>query len=594
MQAGAGQTGPQGASASGVPVAPVPLVVAVTGHRDLIESELPAIRERVSAFMVDLERRYPDLPVVVMSGLAAGADSLVAEEALALGLKVIAALPMPRNLYAQDFAMGPERERFNALCARAHEIIELPFTPGNTADLAREHGHNRDRQYAQLGVFLSAHCHVLLALWDGRNSGELGGTAAVVNFHQNDMMPGYTSRAAANQRMLADDESDLVYHIVCSRDRPDGAPQDGLAPLETAWLTTDEYAPRTADLPLRHRLIFERTSDFNRDAHRHAVSIDEQKYPLCSDVDAARLNPELRRINAGFCIADWLAIHYQKRTLLALRITHVLAFFMGSMFILYSDLETLDYFLYGLLGFVLLTLAILVAAGRGAWHRKYLDYRALAEGLRVQFFWAAAGVTSGNVTKFAHDNFLQKQDVELGWIRNVMRVTGLRCDIAPSNDPEGIAFARREWIGDDGGGQLGYYRRKSVERLGRHRLTSKLEVTSMGVGAVSIAMLLMFGAVMPDALRNALILALGIVLLLAGVRQAYAHRTAESELMKQYEFMYRVFRSARRRLELAQDDADRRRILLLLGDAALDEHAEWIIMHRERPLDQTRIWRLGR
>lgn len=594
MQAGAGQTGPQGASASRVPVTPVPLVVAVTGHRDLIDSELPAIRQRVSAFMADLERRYPDLPVVVMSGLAAGADSLVAEEALALGLKVIAALPMPRNLYADDFATGPERDRFDALCARAHEIIELPFTPGNTADLAREHGHNRDRQYAQLGVFLSAHCHVLLALWDGRNSGELGGTAAVVNFHQNDMMPGYTSRAAANQRMLADDESDLVYHVVCSRDRTGGAPQDGLAPLETAWLTTDEYTPRTADLPLRHRLIFERTSDFNRDARRHATSIEEQKYPLCSDVDAARLNPELQRINAGFCIADWLAIHYQKRTLLALRVSHVLAFFMGSMFILYSDLETLDYFLYGLLGFVLLALAVLVAASRGAWHRKYLDYRALAEGLRVQFFWAAAGVTSGNVTKFAHDNFLQKQDVELGWIRNVMRVTGLRCDIAPSDDPEGIAFARREWIGDDGSGQLGYYRRKSVERLGRHKLTSKLEITSMSVGAISIALLLLFGSVMPDALRNALILTLGIMLLLAGVRQAYAHRTAESELMKQYEFMYRVFRSARRRLELAQDDADRRRILLLLGDAALDEHAEWIIMHRERPLDQTRIWRLGR
>jgi len=594
MQAGAGQIGPHGTSAAGVPVTPVPLVVAVTGHRDLVESELPALRERVSAFMADLERRYPDLPVVVMSGLAAGADSLVAEEALALGLKVIAALPMPRSLYAEDFPPGPERERFHELCARAHEVIELPLTPGNTADLAREHGHNRDRQYAQLGVFLSAHCHVLLALWDGRNSGELGGTAAVVNFHQNDMMPGYTSRAAANQRMLADDESDLVYHVVCSRDRPGGAPQDGLAPLETAWLTTDEYAPRTADLPLRHRLIFERTSDFNRDARRHATSIEEQKYPLCSDVDAARLNPELRRINAGFCIADWLAIHYQKRTLLALRVSHVLAFFMGSMFILYSDLDTLDYFLYGLLGFVLLALAVLVAANRGAWHRKYLDYRALAEGLRVQFFWAAAGVTSGNVTKFAHDNFLQKQDVELGWIRNVMRVTGLRCDIAPSDDPEGIAFARREWIGDDGSGQLGYYRRKSVERLGRHKLTSKLEITSMGVGAISIALLLLFGSVMPDALRNALILTLGIMLLLAGVRQAYAHRTAESELMKQYEFMYRVFRSARRRLELAQDDADRRRILLLLGDAALDEHAEWIIMHRERPLDQTRIWRLGR
>jgi hypothetical protein len=407
-------------------------------------------------------------------------------------------------------------------------------------------------------------------------------------------MPGYTSRAAANQRMLADDESDLVYHIVCSRSRPGGEPAAALAPLETAWLTTDEYAPRTADLPLRRRLIFERTSDFNRDALRHADRIAAEKYPLCSDADADQLNPELRRINGGFCVADWLAIHYQKRTLLALRVSHVLAFFMGSMFILYSDLDTLDYFLYGLLGFVLLALGVLVAANRGAWHRKYLDYRALAEGLRVQFFWAAAGVTSGNVTKFAHDNFLQKQDVELGWIRNVMRVTGLRCDIAPSNDPEGIAFARREWIGDDGSGQLGYYRRKSVERLGRHRITSKLEIMSMAVGATSIALLLLFGAVMPDTLRNALILALGIMLLLAGVRQAYAHRTAESELMKQYEFMYRVFRSARRRLEHAPEDVDRRRILLLLGDAALDEHAEWIIMHRERPLDQTRIWRLGR
>ena len=73
-------------------------------------------------------------------------------------------------------------------------------------------------------MFLSAHCHVLLALWDGRESGEIGGTASVVNFHQNDLMPGYTSRAAANQRMLADDESDLVYHIVCSRSRPGGEP----------------------------------------------------------------------------------------------------------------------------------------------------------------------------------------------------------------------------------------------------------------------------------------------------------------------------------------------------------------------------------
>ena len=69
---------------------------------------------------------------------------------------------------------------------------------------------------------------------------------------------------------------------------------------------------------------------------------------------------------------------------------------------------------------------------------QYLDYRTLAEGLRVQFYWAAAGVTSGNVTKFAHDNFLQMQDTGLGWIRNVMRVAGIECDVAPNIDSVGL------------------------------------------------------------------------------------------------------------------------------------------------------------
>ena len=30
-------------------------------------------------------------------------------------------------------------------------------------------------------------------------------------------------------------------------------------------------------------------------------------------------------------------------------------------------------------------------------------------------------------------------------------------------------------------------------------------------------------------------------------------------------------------------------ILRALGEAALDEHAEWILMHRERPLEQTKL-----
>jgi len=46
-------------------------------------------------------------------------------------------------------------------------------------------------------------------------------------------------------------------------------------------------------------------------------------------------------------------------------------------------------------------------------------------------------------------------------------------------------------------------------------------------------------------------------------------------------------------LDSAESDADRRRILKMLGDAALEEHAEWILMHRERAIDQKEAVRLA-
>jgi len=111
--------------------------------------------------------------------------------------------------------------------------------------------------------------------------------------------------------------------------------------------------------------------------------------------------------------------------------THLLAFFMGLMFILYSDFESLQYFLWAFLGVFTAAASIQLLAKHRAWQRKYLDYRTLAEGLRVQFYWAAAGVMNENKWHYAHDSYLQSQAPEFGWIRNVMRVAGTFCDATP-------------------------------------------------------------------------------------------------------------------------------------------------------------------
>jgi len=311
----------------------VPLIVAVTGHRDLVDAELPGIRARVQTFLSELITEYPDHGVTVMSSLAEGADQLVAEEALQLGIPLIVPLPMPGALYLDDFGSIKEQESFDYLCSRAAEVYELPVTSGNTPESIREQGPNRSRQYAQLGVFLCAHCHILLALWDGKDTEKLGGTGQVVRFHHDDVMPGYTPKSTGSGLILADDESDLVYHIVCSRNRPDGRPAEPLKALDYWWYTLDKEQPRSKQIPERHRRVFQHTSDFSRDALTHADRIRDEAYPLLDRKYVASLPSGVRNIDHVFRAADWLAAYFQKRMLLALQATHILAMLMGLMYI---------------------------------------------------------------------------------------------------------------------------------------------------------------------------------------------------------------------------------------------------------------------
>jgi hypothetical protein len=339
--------------------------------------------------------------------------------------------------------------------------------------------------------------------------------------------------------------------------------------------------------------VFQHTNEFSRESQSFAAEIDAGSYPLINGESAAGLPPGLWDINQVFCAADWLAIHYQKKVLMTLKVGHTCALLTGIGYITYTDLAATPVIIWLIIGLMLASVGINALAVRGSWHRKYLDCRTLAEGLRVQFYWAAAGVTSGSASKFAHDNFLQMQDTELGWIRNVMRVAGTECDVRPNDDRAGLEFTLREWIGDDSSGQLGYYSKKARQRIQDHARTLRIGKIGIWVTIVALAALLFVGSGIPDTLKTPVVYMMGTVLLMVGVRQSYAKSTAEAELIKQFEFMYRIFRNARRRIDEASNDADKRRLLRVLGDAALEEHAEWILIHRERSIDEKEGLKLG-
>ncbi|MFY9665349.1 MAG: hypothetical protein WAK19_12950, partial [Candidatus Cybelea sp.] len=66
----------------------VSLVVGVTGHRDIAAGDEAALRAAFGQALQRLSANRAHTPLLVLSGLAAGTDSLAAEEALARNIPV--------------------------------------------------------------------------------------------------------------------------------------------------------------------------------------------------------------------------------------------------------------------------------------------------------------------------------------------------------------------------------------------------------------------------------------------------------------------------------------------------------------------------
>jgi len=564
-----------------------PLVVGVTSHRNLPSDQIAPVRQRVREFFAGIREKFPEFPLVVLSPLAEGGDQWVAEEALAVGARLIAPLPMSRESYVEDFADPAARARFDRLCDMA-EVVEIPevvgIAPPTRADIADE---VRDQRYAQAGMYVSDHAHILLAVWDGKDSSMLGGTAQIVRYHLSGIKPSYAERRRSDAHVLGDENERLVYHIVCSRDQADGEPQPALRALDVWWRVGAEVLPGTLDIPDSFRSMLASAREFAEDARKYAVRIDAAAK---REVRYDGRHPDLAS-ERWFVPADWLARHFQRRVLLSMRVLYTMAAMMGISFAAYDNLPAQDGMIFVFLLLFVLGGSVALLANRRGWHRKYLDYRALAEGLRVQSYWHRAGLSLADDPQFGRDNFLQKQDVELGWVRNAMRFCGIENDLGGKRgSAQDVQAVIGEWIGDDTQpGQLDYYRNKGEQRARTHRLTERIGAVCLFASVGLSFVLAVFVFRLSNDAKNDLIVLMAVFSVVAGVRSAYAHKKADKELIKQYRYMQRIFGEARDALDHAVDTEERRDILRQLGEAALAEQVEWTLMHRQRPLEHNRI-----
>jgi hypothetical protein len=321
----------------------IPIVVGVTGHRDLRIEDRDKLCGAVEKELLALRRRCPHSEIVMLNSLAAGADQLCAEVALRLSIPLIAVLPMAREEYEKDF---PEAEliRFRALCGAARDCFAAPET--ERAPLSPD----RDYAYRQAGVYVAAHAHVLLALWDGKDTATSNcGTAETVRFA---LESAYEPKGA-----IPLGGGCPVWHVLTPRSGACGAENSG-----TLRFLGDKAA---------FEEVLSRTDEFNRLAGKETPP---QSGLLPADRDADEC---LDGMEALYAKADALSVHFagQYRRLLAA--FAVVSTIITIAFLLYDEAEL--HWMIVVCGLMLLLAWLLQRRGtRLASHRCYLEYRMLA------------------------------------------------------------------------------------------------------------------------------------------------------------------------------------------------------------------------
>jgi hypothetical protein len=161
------------------------LRIGVTGHRPgpkLSPEQAAAARRAVDAILADIasltravvdrdawafSSRRPEISVV--SALAEGADRIVAEAGLAAGFGLSVVLPFRRAVYRDDFERAESKQAFDALLTRAGAVFEL--------DGKREAA---NRAYEAAGLLMLANADIVVAVWDQAPAEGIGGTALIV------------------------------------------------------------------------------------------------------------------------------------------------------------------------------------------------------------------------------------------------------------------------------------------------------------------------------------------------------------------------------------------------------------------------------
>jgi hypothetical protein len=511
----------QAAGGAHPPRLPFVLSVGITGHRieALPKEAVQTIVDRIGATLVQLKAGALDLyerersifagtppRLLFVSPLADGSDQIAAELALDLGFELQAVLPFDRETYRTTLH-NSGLTRFDELICRATCVLELP------GELNGEL-----RAFVMAGRGTVAHCDVLLAVWDGRPPRGRGGTGEVVQI-------GITRGTAiahipvdpqVQPRLLwaAFDPTVLTQADETTAERP--LERGNIDALLGALLLPPpggedrEFAEEFASERLRRirarieyplLLAAAGVGRFGRKdfTNAHCVRQTREEWQRYREVcaDAHNIAAPIDILEDSYSWADRLATHFAQ----TYRSGNIFNFVLGGLAVCLG----LAAFMAPHLKFeeaaleTGITAAIILNAWigtRNQWHRRWLDYRQLAERLRPMRSLKLLGIAAPDPPGTATNPVPRRW---IDWYASgIWRAMG--CIAGSLDDDRAAKLARA--IGEyEIAPQVGYHERNSAQI---HKLDHRLGVIALGlfIATVVVSLVTLVGLAIDSAWVN--------------------------------------------------------------------------------------------
>ena len=543
----------------------LPITLGVIGHLDGVLTEQH--RRAFVALLDQLHRHYPHCPVSLLSQLAPGVDTEVAEWFVGYGeeqgrdYRLVTPFPMEVGQHTAEFT-PEQRTRFDALHARAVRSFTLRAPEGTSTNLLYRRG----------GQFVADTSLILLAFWDGTMNHKVGGTSETIHYLNEGVFPGEVTETLFDARRNL-----LVFGTARARSAADLVPPPVPGPDALRQLLD-----RAPSLKTTLRKLDEINAEFRR-------ALPAPPYPLpFEEVATAHPPPSgANKLFRWFAAFDARAIYSQRHYRRVLISLFVLGAALFAFFEWYKQFGLQQHIIAGIL--IIVGILLLLPNFSGLWksHLRYIESRVLAEALRVQLFWHLAGI------RRSVDGFIVRiHRAEFDWVQYVLRaVYGLSY---PIRDPEEVTVTETfdpiaaHWLND----QAAYFERSLGRIEQRSAQFRRAALLTLGLALALFGFIVYLSYVdTAEVIIQRVVVVATILFGAAALLKAYYDKIGYAEIEKQYLAMHDLYRTAEVRyreiLANEQLSAPERRtklqhLLYLAGREALLESGNWYLVFKDK------------